>query len=197
MNRRFSIVLGSTREGGNSEILAKHALEGLPERAETRWLRLRDMPLPPFVDVRHEGTGEYPAPTGHAQTLLDATLWATDLVFATPTYWYSLPAPVKLYLDHWSAWMRVPGVDFKKQMQGKALWVITVNSDDPGDDASSGPLLRTLELTAEYMHMRFAGALVGHGNRPGDATGDASAIRAARTFFRTSGPTPPASTPRV
>ena len=190
MNRRFSIVLGSTREGGNSEVLAKHALEGVPQGAETRWLRLRDLPLPPFVDVRHEGEGEYPAPTGHAKTLLDATLWATDLVFATPTYWYSLPASVKLYLDHWSAWMRVPGLEFKKAMKGRALWVITVNSDDPGEDASSGPLLRTLELTAEYMHMRFAGALVGHGNRPGDAAKDEIAIRAARTLFRVRGSTP-------
>jgi multimeric flavodoxin WrbA len=192
MNRRFSVILGSTREGGNSEVLAKHALEAVPEGSEVRWLPLRDMPLPPFADVRHDGTGEYPAPTGHAKTLLDATLWAADLVFATPTYWYSLPASVKLYLDHWSAWMRVPGLDFKKTMKGRALWVITVNSDEPGDDESSGPLLRTLELTAEYMHMRFAGALVGHGNRPGDASRDMAAVRAAQTLFRATGPTRPA-----
>ena len=185
-HRRFAIVLGSAREGGNSEVLARHAAASMPEGSEVHWLRLSELPLTPFADVRHDGEGAYSAPTGHAKSLLDATTWATDLVFATPTYWYSLPAAAKLYLDHWSAWMRVPGLDFKPKMKGKALWVITVNSDDPGEDASSGPLLRTLELTAEYMHMRFAGVLVGHGNRPGDVVKDETAMRAARTFFRES-----------
>jgi multimeric flavodoxin WrbA len=183
MPDRFLFLLGSTRAGGNTELLARRAAAALPPETETRWLRLADHPLEPFVDVRHQGGG-YPVPTGNAALLLEATLWATDLVVAAPTYWYSLPAPVKLYLDHWSAWMRAPGVEFKARMMGNRLWAITVNSDDPGDSEGSEPLVRTLELTAQYMQMRWGGALVGHGSRPGEVERDAAALAAAQRLFR-------------
>lgn len=184
MPSRVLVLLGSARAGGNTEQLARLAVEGLPPGAEVRWLRLAELPLEPFADLRHEG-GAYPPPTGNAATLLEATLWATDLVVAAPTYWFSLPAPVKLYLDHWSGWFRVPGVEFKARMKGKTLWAVTVNSDDPGEGADEGslPLLRTLELTAEYLEMRFGGAVVGHGNRPGDVLRDAAAVAAARRLL--------------
>lgn len=110
--RRYLFLLANTRPGGNTELLARHAAEQLPPQVEQRWLRLADLPLPAFEDHRHEGDGSYPEPTGHARTLLDATLDATDLVIASPLYWFSVSADTKLYLDHWSAWMRVPGLDF-------------------------------------------------------------------------------------
>ena len=68
-------------------------------------------------------------------------------------------------------------------MAGKRLWGITVNSDGPGEDGGSAPLLATLELAAGYMKMRFGGALVGHGNEPVDVERDAVAMAAARVFF--------------
>ena len=184
MQRHFLVVLGSAREGGNAEILAKEAEISVPEGSEIQRVRLRDYQLPPFDDVRHEDASGYAMPTGKARELVDATLWATDLVFASPTYWYSLPATAKLYLDHWTAWLRLPPLAFRETMKGRALWAITVNSDDPGEDEGSAPLIHTLELTAKYMEMRFAGALIGHGNRPGDVKNDHTAMRAARTFFR-------------
>jgi multimeric flavodoxin WrbA len=181
---RFLFLLGSTRAQGNTELLARAAARGLAADAETRWLRLSELPLEPFLDVRHGG-GSYAAPQGPARTLLEATLWATDLVFAAPTYWYGLPAGTKQYLDHWSGWLRAPGVDFKATMAGRRLWVITVNSSEPGDgDDASEPLLGTLRRTAAYMGMAFAGALVGRGNRPGDVERDAVAMQAAADFFR-------------
>lgn len=60
--------------------------------------------MPPFEDLRRPSApGAYPAPEGAAATLLDATLWATNLVLVAPLYWYALPAPAKLYFDHWSS----------------------------------------------------------------------------------------------
>ena len=51
---------------------------------------------------------------------MDATFAATDLVVVSPVYWYSVAASVKLYLDYWSGWMRLP-VDFKAKMRGKTI----------------------------------------------------------------------------
>jgi multimeric flavodoxin WrbA len=175
------VLLGSARVGGNTERLARRAVEALPAGIEVRWLRLADLPLEPFQDLRH--AGGYGVPAGHAATLLEETLGATDLVLAAPTYWYSLPAAAKLYLDHWSAWLRAPGVEFKARMAGKTLWGITVNSGDPGDVEGSGPLIRALELSAGYMAMRFGGVLVGHGNRPGEVEQDRAVMEEARRFL--------------
>ena len=122
-DRQFLFLVSSTRRNGNAELLAHHAAGRLPPRWEQRWLHHLDMPVPPFVDVRHNGgDGRYEMPTEHLRTLLDATLAATDIVFVAPVYWYSLPAAAKLYLDHWTGWLRVPGLDFRARMAGKRLW---------------------------------------------------------------------------
>ncbi len=181
MSRQVLVLLGSAREGGNTERLARRAVEGLPAGTAVRWLRLAGLPLEPFQDLRH--AGGYGPPTGNAAALLEATLAATDLVVAAPTYWFGLPAAVKLYLDHWSAWLRAPGVEFKARMAGKTLWAITVNSGAPGEVASSRPLIEQLRLTAAYFPMRFGGALVGHGSKPGEVEQDQAAMEEAGRFL--------------
>jgi multimeric flavodoxin WrbA len=183
MQRRILFLLASTRVDGNTEQLARRAAAALSSQVEQRWLRLDELPLAPFVDIRHDA-GVYPEPEGNARALLDATLWATDLVLVAPTYWYSLPAAAKLYLDYWSAWMRVPGLQFRAALKGRRLFGITVNSDAPESGAEgSAPLVAALSLSADYMEMDWRGALVGHGSRPGDVLADGGALEAAKTFL--------------
>jgi multimeric flavodoxin WrbA len=179
--RRFLFLLASSRRDGNSETLARHAAARIPPQAEALWLRLMDLDLPEFEDVRHSGSGTYPPPEGDGAVLLDATLWATDLVMVVPLYWYSLPARAKNYLDHWSGWMRVPGVDFLDRMARKTMWAISAVSDE--NYAVADPLLDTLRLTAEYAKMHWGGHLFGFGNRPGDVLADGDALRQADSFF--------------
>jgi multimeric flavodoxin WrbA len=105
-------------------------------------------------------------------------------VFAAPVYWYGLPAAAKLYLDHWSGWLRVTGVDFKARMAGKTMWAISAYSDEnPG---MAEPLFGTLRLTADYMAMRWGGMLLGEGNRPGDVLADTNVLALADGLFATS-----------
>jgi NADPH-dependent FMN reductase len=180
--RRFLFILGSARRDGNTENLARRAAAAIPVEIEQEWLHLQDNPLDAFVDHRHDDTGgAYPPPTGNARILLDATLSATDLVFTVPLYWYSLPASAKLYLDHWSGWLRVPGVDFKARMAGRRMWGIGTVSDDIRTVAD--PMFDTLKLTANYMGMKWQGTLLGFGNRPGDILKDQQAQADADTFF--------------
>ncbi|MFD8750510.1 flavodoxin family protein [Kitasatospora sp. NPDC059577] len=179
--RRFLFLDASARTDGNSARLARLAAESsLPAGAEQRWLRLAEYPLPPFRDERHDGDGTYAEPTGHAKTLLDATLAATDVVLVAPLYWYTLPTDAKLYLDHWSGWMRVPGLDFRARMGGRTLWGVTALS---GTDDNAEPLIGTLRLSAGYMAMRWGGVLLGNGSRPGDVLRDERALIAAKSFF--------------
>ncbi|MFD3435897.1 flavodoxin family protein [Streptomyces sp. NPDC058685] len=181
MTRKFLFLLGSSRTDGNTEALARLAAEQLPASAEQRWLHLADLPLPDFEDARHEDDGAYPAPTGHGATLLDATLEATDLVIASPLYWYTLSTSTKRYLDHWSGWMRVPGVDFRARMAGRTLWGVTALAD--ADRAAADPLVGTLDTIAAYLKMERGGVLLGNGSRPGDVLNDEAAVRDAKRFF--------------
>jgi multimeric flavodoxin WrbA len=178
--RRFAFLLASARRDGNTELLTREAAEHLPADCAQQWLRLMDLPLLPFEDIRHS-VGVYPQPAGNERVLFEATLDATDLVFAVPLYWYSVPASAKTYLDYWSGWLRVPGADFKARMAGKKLWGVCALSDE--DFSHADPLVGTLKLTADYLSMKFGGVLLGYGNKPGEVLADKAALERARSFF--------------
>ncbi|WP_282797732.1 NAD(P)H-dependent oxidoreductase [Streptomyces sp. CC224B] len=189
MTRKFLFVLGSARPEGNTEILARKAAEQLPADAEQRWLRLADHPLPDFEDLRHHASHARarPRPEGDNEALLlDATLDATDIVIASPLYWYSVSATVKRYLDYWDAWLEVPELDFKNAMQGRTLWGVTALAHREEEVAE--PLIGTLRYSAAYFPLRFGGVLLGNGTRPGQVLDDAEALARAKTFFAQEAP---------
>jgi NAD(P)H-dependent FMN reductase len=177
----YLFLIASTREPGhlgNTEWLARQAAVRLPADDTQTWLRLADEPLPPFVDLRHT-VGSYPMPEGRARQLLDATLACTDLVLVAPVYWFSFPSTLKTYLDHWSAWMRVPGLDFKAQMATKRLWLVTTS----GERRKAQPLIDSTQLCADFLSMPLAGVLWGKGGPPDAVQADEAAVAGAATFF--------------
>jgi hypothetical protein len=178
--RRFTFLLSSARPGGNTELLTRKAAEPLSPVHGQTWLNLSELSLPPFEDIRHS-VGVYPQPAGNEKILFDATLGATDLVFAVPLYWYSVPTSAKHYLDYWSGWLRVPGAEFRARMAGKTLWGVCVLSED--DPRRADPLVLMLENTADYLKMSFGGVLLGNGSRPGDVSADQAALANAAKFF--------------
>jgi NAD(P)H-dependent FMN reductase len=179
---RILFLLGSARNGGNSETLARRAATTIPDAVCQVWIRLADYQLPLFEDIRHEGQGVYPEPIGTACRLLTETLEANHIVVVAPLYWYALPASVKLYFDHWSGWMRVPGVEFRARMRDKTLYGISSYSDQRPEVAR--PFFDSLRLTAAYMDMHYGGEILSEGNRPGDVLNDTSALEQADRLFR-------------
>lgn len=180
----YLFLTASSREPGhqgNTEWLARQAAAALPTGTAQTWLSLAHLQVPPFVDLRHTA-GTYPAPEGDMKTLLDATLAATHIVFVSPVYWFSIPTPLKAYLDHWSAWMRVPGLPFKEQMAAKTLQLITTS----GDRAKAQPMIDSVALCATFLSMHWGGALWGKGGPPGAVQADAQAVQAAARFLAAS-----------
>ncbi|MDQ0750544.1 multimeric flavodoxin WrbA [Streptomyces africanus] len=185
MTRRFLFVLGSARTDGNTELLARRAAEQLPPDVEQQWLDLAEHPVPDFEDLRH--AGDHVRPTeGNVALLLDATLAATDIVIASPLYWYSVSAHTKRYLDYWSRWLRTPGLDFRATLAGRTLWGVTALAHTQPEVAD--PLVGTLNNSAAYLGMRFGGVLLGNGSKPGDVLNDTEALTRAKTFFAQEAP---------
>lgn len=178
-DRSFLFVLGSSRPDGNTETLARAAAEQLPAGIPQRWVDLAKLPLPDFQDGRHE-SGSWPVGEVEEE-LRRVTLEATDIVIASPLYWYSLSAQTKRYLDYWSGWLGVPGMDFKKRMAGRTLWGVTVLAHEEEEVADG--LVTSLNHSAAYMGMRFGGVLLGNGSRPGQVRNDERAMVRAKTFF--------------
>ncbi len=180
-NRKFLFLTTSTRAPGhvgNTEWLAQQAAAALPAGTPQTWLQLARMDIPPFVDQRHT-VGTYTPPEGDMKTLLDATMDATDIVFVAPVYWYSIPAPLKTYIDHWSGWMRIPGVPFKEEMGKKKLWLVSTS----GDRAKAQPMIDSLKLCAQFLAMPWGGELWGKGGPPDAVKADVAAVEGAAKFF--------------
>jgi putative NADPH-quinone reductase len=181
--RHCLFLVASTREAGhmgNTEWLAHQAAASLPADTLQTWVHLARAGIPEFVDQRHT-VGSYPMPEDGSvmRQLLDQTLACTDLVFVAPVYWFSFPATLKAYLDHWSAWLRVPGLAFKDQMSQKRLWLITTN----GDRAKAQPMIDSAAMCAKFLDMPLAGVLWGKGGAPEAVRGDAEALGVADSFL--------------
>ncbi|WUQ31556.1 NAD(P)H-dependent oxidoreductase [Streptomyces sp. NBC_00239] len=182
--RSFLFVLGSARVDGNTQILARAAAEQLPAGVPQRWVDLNGLALPDFQDGRHESDGW--ALSEHEEVLRQATMEATDIVLASPLYWYTMSAQTKRYLDYWSGWLAVPGLDFKRRMAGGTLWGVTAMADH--EEVVADGLAATLNNTAAYLRMRFGGVLLGNGSRPGQVRDDERAMVRAKTFFQQDAP---------
>lgn len=181
--RNVLFLLSSARENGNAEQLARQAAESLPPGTVTDWLRLDDYKHEAFKDLRHAPGGYSSRPASPEMlALAERTLAADELVIVAPVYWYSLPSSAMSYLEHWSWWFRVPELRFSERMRGKVLSLVTTHSSEE-DDAVAQPLLMSLQLSADYMEMKWRGALIGHGNKPGDVLEDPRAMAAAREFL--------------
>lgn len=179
--KRYLFLIGSARRNGNTEQLAKIAASTLPTSAIQEWVYLSEIQLETFKDIRHAPGEIYEMPTGKTFDLVQSTIAADELIFICPVYWYSFPAVTKLYLDHWSGWMRIDGLQFKEKMKSKKIKLITMISDE--DESFAEPLLHSMKLISTYMDMEFSNYLIGHANRPGDIITDEVVLKSALNFF--------------
>ena len=177
--RRFLFLLSSARSGGNTETMARTAAAALPPSVAQDWCDLTTATLPTFEDLRHGAN--YGPLSPIMANLADRTMQASDIVFVAPLYWYGLPAPAKLYLDHWSHWMRLPELGFKARMAGKRAWLIMAHAGST--EAEIAPARDGLRLATAYLGMVWGDTLLADANAPGDWQKDPQAQTTAPRFF--------------
>jgi multimeric flavodoxin WrbA len=175
--RQLLFLCSSARPRGNARLLAERAALALPAGVRQDWIDLTALPLPAFHDIRPAGQ----PPSAALVPIWQAMLPASDIVLVAPIYWYALPAPAKLLLDHWSGWLDAPGMAFADTMRGKRLWLITARADP--DPTVAAPVEAMLHRSATWLGMVWGGALHGIGDRVGDILADAEALSHADRFF--------------
>ncbi len=130
--KMITVLFGGSRPNGNTAQLTKFALQDL----EYQWIDVTQHQFKPIRDVRHtaETITSY---DDDYLPILDKILASDTIIFASPVYWYSISAPLKAFIEHWSETLqdkRYP--NFKAQMAQKDFRVILVGGDCPKIKAS-------------------------------------------------------------
>ena len=147
---QITLFTASARADGNASRLGHRAVQAT--RRAWQAVDLAALSLPAFHDPRPLPA---PAPTGDVARAYDALIAARDVVFAVPIYWYALPAPAKLFLDHWSGFLDLP--DFPPAMRAKRFWLITSRADPA--PAVTDAITDTMCRTALWLGAEWGGAL--------------------------------------
>ncbi|PTX60806.1 multimeric flavodoxin WrbA [Melghirimyces profundicolus] len=170
----IAVLYGSSRKNGNSERLARLLVRGF----DADHIYLTHYRIEPIVDYRHVEPGPYP--DDDYRKLMNRVLKQDTLVFATAIYWYGLPGRLKLFIDRWSQSLRENRGDFLAKLSGKQAYVIAVGDDEP--HVKGQPLIQQFQYIFDFVGIRFAGHVIGTGNRPEDIEQDAEALSAIQTI---------------
>ncbi|MEO4053068.1 flavodoxin family protein [Solibacillus sp. CAU 1738] len=173
---KILMLVGSTRNEGNSEKLAHLALEGL----EYETIYLKDLDICPIEDLRHTPEGFHPVDDDYTQ-VLEAILESDVLVLATPIYWYSMSGTMKNTIDRFSHAIRderYPHVmEHMKSMKGI---VIAVGGDHPR--VKGLPLIQQCQYTFDFFDMEFYSYIIGEARKPGTIMKDVQALMQAKVL---------------
>jgi multimeric flavodoxin WrbA len=171
------ILYGSSRPGGNSEILTEKAVEGL----ECTRIYLRDYRIEAIQDGRHAPEG-FPTVNDDYDGLIREVLRHDVLIFSTPLYWYGMSGLMKNFIDRWSQSMREPDLNFSDRMAQKEAYVLITGGDQP--KIKGLPLIQQFHWILDFVGARLHRWIIGEGNGPGEVLQDTEALRQAEEWNR-------------
>ena len=158
------VILGTSRSDGNTLAAVKQVLGGKP----VELVDLSEMDIGAY-DYHHANRTDSFLPL--IERLVSKSLW----VLATPVYWYTMSAQMKLFVDRLSDLITIRK-DLGRSLRGKAVAVIASGTDEGLPQGFEAPF----RLTCDYLGMRYVGACYlqfGKGNQP--VSTDAAEARAA------------------
>jgi multimeric flavodoxin WrbA len=165
MGTKLLILKGSPREQGNSALLADAAAEGARAAGadvEAVFLHgLRISPCSACEECRDPGDCVL---DDDMRDLLPKVAAADSILLATPIYWFTLSAQLKLCIDRWYAFQ----ASGWRELQGTRFGVILTYGDT--DLYTSGAInaIHTFETMARFLHSPIVGIVHGSLSDVGD-----------------------------
>ena len=169
MSKKVLVLKSSPRKHGNSTLLADQAIKGAREMgSEVEEILLDRMKIRPCNACDKCRSGERNCVVrDDMQTIYPKLLEAEAIILASPIYYFTFSAQLKLCIDRWYALERPDG----NLLKGKPVGILLTYGDT--DLYTSGGInaIHTFESIFAYIGCSIAGAVYGTANKPGDITG--------------------------
>ena len=173
----ITCLLGSSRNDGNSRILADNLLKG----TKHRMINLYEKKIDKVIDNRHSKENDKDLHQDDYSEVLKNVMDAHTVVFSTPLYWYSMSASLKLFIDRWTESLRDQHRDnFKSVMSKKEYIIIIVGGDNPA--VKSRPLVEQFKYIFEFMNITNYSFIVGEGVKPLDILEDRKTMEKVKSL---------------
>jgi len=177
MMTKLLILKGSPREKGNSAMLANEAAAGAMQagaKVESIYLHGMDIRACDGCDLCKE-EGVNCVIEDDMQTLYAKLLEADALLLASPIYWFTYSAQLKLCIDRWYGLWNLHTDAFK----GKPVGIILTYGDT--DLYTSGGInaIHSFESMFRYLEAPIVGMVYGSVSDPGDAEKQPELMQAA------------------
>jgi multimeric flavodoxin WrbA len=182
MGKKVLILKGSPRERGNSAALSERVAAGAAEagwRVESVSLQSMDIRACDGCDLCKE-TGEFCVIEDDMQSLYPKLIEADAIVLASPVYWFTYSAQLKLCIDRWYGLWNAQ----KDVFRGKPVGIVLTYGDT--DLYTSGGInaVHTFESMFGFLQAPIIGMVHGSANDPGDAEKDPDLMQAAYELGR-------------
>jgi multimeric flavodoxin WrbA len=168
--KRVLILNGSPRSGGNTSILAEQVHKGVEEAggaAEVVYLHGLDLNPCDACDSC-QGMDEIDCIIeDDMQTLYPKVREADAIVYATPIYWFTVTAQIKLFMDRCYGMGGDDEIEDHK-LAGKKIGVVLVYGGDDPYDSGAMNAIRTFQDMFDYIPAELVGIVYGSADDPGD-----------------------------
>ena len=140
---KTAILLSTSREKGNTSAL----VSAVSEQNEVEVINLKDYNISPF-DYEHKNIGDDFVP------LIEELLKYEHIAFASPVYWYSMSAPMKVFFDRLSDLLHVKKEKGRK-LRGKSCSIISTGASPEPERSFEETFINSFE----YLGMQYRGML--------------------------------------
>ncbi|WP_159737930.1 flavodoxin family protein [Vibrio atypicus] len=138
---KIAVILGTSKSDGNTRIFA----DAFVEESGARLFDLSNYSIS-FYDYEHSNRGD------DFLSIIHELVDYDHFVFASPVYWYSMSAQLKVFFDRLSDLLTIEK-DLGRKLKGKSISVLSTGYNKELPDCFVQPF----ELTANYMQLEFKG----------------------------------------
>ena len=144
MDSTIALFASARRHGNTGAVLDRIAAE-----LDFEVVDLAETSVSPF-DYAHSNRNDGFEP------LIERILRYNQIVFAAPVYWYSVPPPMKTFIDRLSDLLELPDLRERgRHLRGKRAFVVATS----GIDEISGAFISMFRDTFAYLGMEYRGLL--------------------------------------
>jgi len=167
MAKSILALISSPRKNGNSTLLAQKIADGAKAAgARVEFVNLHRMNIKPCTacDKCHAADDKFCIIKDDMQKLYAKVMAADGIIFASPIYFFTMSAQLKLFMDRCYGFGGPSGYALK----GKKMAVAVTYGDNDPFRSGAVNALRTFQDAFAYVEAPFVGSVYGTGLEPGD-----------------------------